>query len=60
MLEQWRNVIVKKKWTHEYRITMHGGEGCVLDVDAPEDQKEFVNSVVGPLTAPVRKKMEGG
>jgi len=56
VLEQWRNVILKQKWTDEYRITVHGQDGCVLDVDTPEDQKEFVRSVVGPLPPPVRKK----
>jgi len=60
VLEQWRNVILKQKWTDEYRITVHGQDGCVLDVDTPEDQKEFVRSVVGPLPPPVRKKMEAG
>jgi hypothetical protein len=60
VLEQWRRVILRQEWTDEYRITVHGADGRVLDVDNPKDHAEFLSAVIGPLPASRRKEFEAG
>ena len=60
VLEQWRRVILRQEWTSAYKIVVQGTDGRVLNVDDPSDRREFVDAVVGPLTAATRKKFEAG
>ena len=60
VLEQWRNILLKQPWKEEYRIRVRGKNGCILDIDSPEDRTEFLRIVMEPLSKETREHFEQG